>query len=165
MDVPTSSGSSEVGLEESFSHSDDDSIKSWESMSVSDEWDEINSQQRRSLKWQVIGDFPIPGEYPTWTEYRAEFLKWLGPLTLIKDDILASIGVTLTLVPEAIAFAIIAKVPPISGLYATFFMCLLCGIFGGRPGMISGATGAVAVVQGQLVTVGIFFFFPPPFFD
>lgn len=46
-----------------------------------------------------------------------------------------------------------AKVPPISGLWATFFLCLLCGVFGGRPGMISGATGAVAVVQGKLLTV------------
>lgn len=61
---------------------------------------------------------------------------------------------------------IVIKVPPISGLYATFFMCLICGmlalgcadsvgVLGGRPGMISGATGAVAIVQGQLVTVSI----------
>eukprot|EP01127_Copromyxa_protea_P014127 TRINITY_DN3892_c0_g1_i1.p1 TRINITY_DN3892_c0_g1~~TRINITY_DN3892_c0_g1_i1.p1 ORF type:complete len:902 (+),score=139.97 TRINITY_DN3892_c0_g1_i1:162-2708(+) len=121
-------------------------------MSESDDWDDVPEQRERSLRWQIIGDFPLPGDHSTFAEHKDDFLKWLGPLHLVKDDILSGIGVTLTLVPEAIAFAIIAKVPPISGLYATFFMCLICGVLGGRPGMISGATGAIAVVQGQLVS-------------
>ena len=52
----------------------------------------------------------------------------------------------LALVPEAVAFALIAGLSPLTGLYAAFVMGLITSIFGGRPGMISGATGAVAVV-------------------
>lgn len=52
----------------------------------------------------------------------------------------------LALVPEAIAFALIAGLSPLTGLYAAFTIGLITSIFGGRPGMISGATGAVAVV-------------------
>ena len=52
----------------------------------------------------------------------------------------------LALVPEAIAFALIAGLSPLTGLYAAFVMGFVTSIFGGRPGMISGATGAVAVV-------------------
>ena len=48
--------------------------------------------------------------------------------------------------PEAVAFAMIAGLSPLTGLYAAFMMGLITSIFGGRPGMISGATGAVAVV-------------------
>lgn len=53
--------------------------------------------------------------------------------------------------PEAIAFALIAHVSPLTGLYAAFFICLITALFGGRPGMISGATGALAVVMVSLV--------------
>lgn len=57
----------------------------------------------------------------------------------------------LALVPEAIAFAFVAGVHPKVGLYAAFMMGLITAIFGGRPGMISGATGAVAVIFAPLV--------------
>lgn len=63
-----------------------------------------------------------------------------------KTEILAGLTVALALVPEAIAFAIIAGLSPLTGLYAAFVMGLVTSIFGGRPGMISGATGAIAVV-------------------
>jgi SulP family sulfate permease len=63
-----------------------------------------------------------------------------------KTEILSGLTVALALVPEAVAFAIIAGLSPLTGLYAAFVMGLVTSIFGGRPGMISGATGAVAVV-------------------
>lgn len=69
----------------------------------------------------------------------------------IKNDLLSGLTVALALVPEAVAFAIIAKVDPLVGLYAAFFMAIITSIIGGRPGMISGATGAVAVVTTALV--------------
>ncbi len=63
-----------------------------------------------------------------------------------KTEILSGLTVALALVPEAVAFALIAGLSPLTGLYAAFMMGLVTSIFGGRPGMISGATGAVAVV-------------------
>ncbi len=63
-----------------------------------------------------------------------------------KTEILSGLTVALALVPEAVAFAFIAGLSPLTGLYAAFMMGLVTSIFGGRPGMISGATGAVAVV-------------------
>ncbi len=63
-----------------------------------------------------------------------------------KIEILSGITVALALVPEAVAFALIAGLSPLTGLYAAFVMGLVTAIFGGRPGMISGATGAVAIV-------------------
>lgn len=63
-----------------------------------------------------------------------------------KTEILAGITVALALVPEAVAFALIAGLSPLTGLYASFVVGLVTAIFGGRPGMISGATGAIAVV-------------------
>lgn len=63
-----------------------------------------------------------------------------------KTEILSGLTVALALVPEAIAFAMIAGFSPLTGLYAAFVMGLVTAVFGGRPGMISGATGAVAVV-------------------
>ncbi len=63
-----------------------------------------------------------------------------------KIEILSGLTVALALVPEAIAFAMIAGLSPLTGLYAAFSMGLITSILGGRPGMISGATGAVAVV-------------------
>lgn len=68
-----------------------------------------------------------------------------------KTEILSGLTVALALVPEAVAFALIANVPPLVGLYAAFMVCLITSIFGGRPGMISGATGALAVVMVSLV--------------
>lgn len=63
-----------------------------------------------------------------------------------KIEILSGLTVALALVPEAIAFALIAGLSPLTGLYAAFTMGLITAVFGGRPGMISGATGAIAVV-------------------
>ncbi len=72
-----------------------------------------------------------------------------------RTEILAGLTVALALVPEAVAFAIIAGLDPLIGLYAAFVMGLVTAVFGGRPGMISGATGAVAVViVGLVVSVG-----------
>ena len=68
-----------------------------------------------------------------------------------KNDILSGLTVALALVPEAVAFALLAGVNPLVGLYAAFTIGLVTSIIGGRPGMISGATGAIAVVIGTLV--------------
>ncbi|MGD9791215.1 MAG: SulP family inorganic anion transporter [Phycisphaerales bacterium] len=78
-----------------------------------------------------------------------------------KADILSGLTVALALVPEAVAFAFLAGVPPLVGLYAAFIICLLTSILGGRPGMISGATGAMGVVVVSLVANhGIGYLFP-----
>ena len=69
----------------------------------------------------------------------------------VKNEILSGLTVALALVPEAVAFAFVAGVDPLVGLYAAFMVGLLAAIFGGRPGMISGATGAMAVVMVALV--------------
>ena len=68
-----------------------------------------------------------------------------------KNEILSGLTVALALVPEAVAFALIAGLSPLTGLYAAFVMGLVTSVFGGRPGMISGATGAIAVVLVTLV--------------
>lgn len=73
-------------------------------------------------------------------------------LKSVKNNILSGLTVALALVPEAIAFALVAHVQPLTGLYAAFIMCLITSAFGGRPGMISGATGALAVVMVSLVS-------------
>ena len=72
----------------------------------------------------------------------------------IKNDVLSGLTVALALVPEAVAFAFVAGVDPLIGLYAAFMIGLITSIFGGRPGMISGATGALAVVMVSLVARG-----------
>ena len=71
-----------------------------------------------------------------------------------KNDILSGLTVALALVPEAVAFAFVAGVDPLVGLYAAFMIGLITSVFGGRPGMISGATGALAVVMVSLVSEG-----------
>ena len=71
----------------------------------------------------------------------------------LKNDVLSGLTVALALVPEAIAFAFVAGVEPLVGLYAAFMVGLITSIFGGRPGMISGATGAMAVVMVSLVAI------------
>lgn len=68
-----------------------------------------------------------------------------------KNNVLSGITVAFALVPEAIAFAVVAHVNPLTGLYAAFMMCLITAVLGGRPGMISGATGSIAVVIVALV--------------
>ncbi|MCP5536994.1 MAG: SulP family inorganic anion transporter [Akkermansiaceae bacterium] len=72
----------------------------------------------------------------------------------LKDDSLSGLTVALALVPEAIAFSFIAKVDPLVGLWAAVFMGFITATLGGRPGMISGATGAIAVVAGSAVKYG-----------
>jgi len=67
-----------------------------------------------------------------------------------KTEILSGLTVAMALIPEAVAFALIAGLSPLTGLYAAFMMGLVTSILGGRPGMISGATGAVAVVIATL---------------
>ncbi len=70
-----------------------------------------------------------------------------------QNEILSGLTVALALVPEAVAFAFVAGVEPLVGLYAAFMVGLLASIFGGRPGMISGATGSMAVVMVSLVAL------------
>ena len=71
-----------------------------------------------------------------------------------KNDILSGLTVALALVPEAVAFAFIAGIDPLVGLYGAFIMGIITSIFGGRPGMISGATGAMAVVMIHMIQKG-----------
>lgn len=79
----------------------------------------------------------------------------------LKNELLSGLTVALALVPEAIAFAFVAGVSPIIGLYSAFFIGLICALLGGRPGMISGATGAMAVVVVSLVAIhGVEYLFP-----
>jgi SulP family sulfate permease len=74
--------------------------------------------------------------------------QWFGN---VRADILSGVLVALALIPEAIAFSIIAGVDPKVGLYASFCIAVVTSIAGGRPGMISAATGAMALVMVDLV--------------
>ncbi len=74
--------------------------------------------------------------------------EWFGN---VRGDVLAGIVVALALIPEAIAFSIIAGVDPMVGLYASFCIAVVIAFVGGRPGMISGATGAMALLMITLV--------------
>ena len=87
----------------------------------------------------ICGDFYNEGAHPQ-----------LAPKQL-STEILSGLTVSLALVPEAVAFAFVAGVAPLVGLYAAFIVGLVTALFGGRPGMISGATGALAVVMVSLV--------------
>jgi SulP family sulfate permease len=78
-----------------------------------------------------------------------EFMQTFSPN--IKNDTLSGLTVALALVPEAVAFAFVAGVHPLTGLYAAFMVGLITAVIGGRPGMISGAAGALAVVMVSLV--------------
>lgn len=71
-----------------------------------------------------------------------------------KNDILSGLTVALALVPEAVAFAFVAGIDPLVGLYGAFMMGIVTAMFGGRPGMISGATGAMAVVMVHMIQQG-----------
>ena len=78
----------------------------------------------------------------------------------IKTNILSGLTVAIAMVPEAIAFALVAHVSPLTGLYAAFIVGLITAAFGGRPGMVSGATGALAVVMvGLVVQHGVEYLF------
>lgn len=77
---------------------------------------------------------------------------WAGfTPAVVKTEVLSGLTVALALVPEAVAFAFVAGVHPLVGLYAAFIVGLITALIGGRPGMISGATGALAVVMVSLV--------------
>lgn len=82
-------------------------------------------------------------------------LRWMPDegltLSRLRIELLSGLTVALALVPEAVAFAFVAGVHPLVGLYAAFIVGLITALFGGRPGMISGATGALAVVMVALV--------------
>ena len=108
--------------------------------------------------------FPRPAQGPPVTKTtfaafaeRLTFADWttsdLSKFTpaLLKTEILSGLTVALALVPEAVAFAFVAGVHPLVGLYAAFIVGLITALIGGRPGMISGATGALAVVMVALV--------------
>lgn len=82
-------------------------------------------------------------------ERRAKFDHFTP--SVIKTELLSGLTVALALVPEAVAFAFVAGVHPLVGLYAAFIVGLITALIGGRPGMISGATGALAVVMVALV--------------
>ncbi len=71
-----------------------------------------------------------------------------------KNDVLSGLTVALALVPEAVAFSFVAGVDPLVGLYGAFMMGIVTSVFGGRPGMISGATGAMAVVMVHMIQKG-----------
>lgn len=79
------------------------------------------------------------------------FIEKLTKGSNLKNEILSGLTVALALVPEAVAFSLMAKVSPLIGLYSAFIIGLITAILGGRPGMISGATGAIAVVIVSLV--------------
>ncbi|WP_439184739.1 SulP family inorganic anion transporter [Carboxylicivirga taeanensis] len=79
------------------------------------------------------------------------FIEKLRQGSSLKNEILSGLTVALALVPEAVAFSLMAKVSPLIGLYSAFIIGLITALFGGRPGMISGATGAIAVVIVSLV--------------
>ena len=83
------------------------------------------------------------------TEYSVKDSEY--SFSFFRIEILAGLTVSIALVPEAVAFAFVAGVPPLFGLYAAFIVGIITALFGGRPGMISGATGALAVVMISLV--------------
>jgi len=80
------------------------------------------------------------------------FFDELKDKNQLKTDLLSGLTVALALVPEAIAFSFVAGVNPMVGLHAAFIVGLITAIFGGRPGMISGATWAMAIVMVELVS-------------
>lgn len=107
----------------------------------------------------------VSNEFRPSNPFATERKPWIGLRSRLprspKADLLSGVTVALALVPEAIAFAFVAGVDPLMGLYSAFFLGLLTAIFGGRPGMISGATGAMAVVVVALVaTHGVTYLFP-----
>ena len=81
-------------------------------------------------------------------------------LKLYRTEILAGLTVAMTMIPESLSFAIVAGLPPLTGLYGAFLMGIITAIIGGRPGMISGGAGATVIVMIPLIaTYGIEYFF------
>ncbi|MCQ0113015.1 SulP family inorganic anion transporter [Zhouia amylolytica] len=81
-----------------------------------------------------------------------EFIRKIMPNT--KDDVLAGITVSLAMIPEVVAFAFVAQIDPLMALSGAFIIGLITAIFGGRPGLISGAAGAVAVIFVSMISEG-----------
>src|SRR5687768_11151113 len=94
----------------------------------------------------------IAGDAPAYTPEQLQSVRGtlMSPRRL-KTEVLAGLVVALALIPEAIAFSIIAGVDPRLGLFASFTMAVTIAFVGGRPAMISAATGAVALVIAPLV--------------
>jgi SulP family sulfate permease len=95
----------------------------------------VESQKFKQKGWLLLGLNTIKYE-------------WFGN---IKGDILSGLVVAFALIPEAIGFSIIAGVNPMVGLYASFCIALVIAFVGGRPAMISAATGSTALLMGGLV--------------
>jgi SulP family sulfate permease len=89
---------------------------------------------------------------PSGTVARLSRPAWLSDAKLLRTEVLAGLVVALALIPEAISFSILAGVDPRVGLFASFTMAVTIAFTGGRPAMISAATGAVALVVAPLVT-------------
>ncbi len=82
-------------------------------------------------------------------------MKFLNELTTdAKNDTLAGMTVSLAMIPEVVAFAFVAKINPLVALSGAFMIGLIAAIFGGRPGLISGAAGAVAVIFVDMIAKG-----------
>ena len=81
-----------------------------------------------------------------------EFIRKIVPNA--KDDVLAGITVSLAMIPEVVAFAFVAQIDPLVALSGAFIIGLITAIFGGRPGLISGAAGAVAVIFVTMISEG-----------
>ena len=81
-----------------------------------------------------------------------EFIRKIVPNA--KDDVLAGITVSLAMIPEVVAFAFVAQIDPLMALSGAFIIGLITAIFGGRPGLISGAAGAVAVIFVSMIADG-----------
>ena len=93
----------------------------------------------------------ITFKLPSFVPFRPKIFDLRGASSgSSKTEILSGLTVALALVPEAVAFAFLAGVPPLVGLYASFIVCLLAAIFGGRPGMPSSLVAIVAVSLGAL---------------
>jgi SulP family sulfate permease len=82
---------------------------------------------------------------------RLRAFRYFMKLAQLRTDVLAGLTTSFALVPECIAFALVAQLNPLMGLYGAFIICTLTALFGGRPGMVSGAAGSMAVVIVALV--------------
>lgn len=92
---------------------------------------------------------------PTFTKAFKKMMKYIKNKKLnIKDDTLAGITVSLAMIPEVVAFAFVAQISPIVALFGAFVVGIISAIFGGRPGLISGAAGAVAVIFVNMIQEG-----------
>jgi SulP family sulfate permease len=99
------------------------------------------------IREDLLRGMPIPGEHPN---YARAFIRWY-PLIQLRVDIIAGIAMTFSIIPDVIAFATIAQVPATMCLYGTFWLCLIACIFGGQPGLISGTSAALILIQGNLL--------------